>query len=81
MPDTDVTLQGRKFFGLKDFAHKPTLIGKIVETLPDLKAIHYTASAEATGNGKAADEIISIFPYNRYQKNINWNTKIGDMDG
>ena len=63
----------------KDFAHKPTLIGKIVETLPDLKAIHYTASAEATGNGKAADEIISIFPYNRYQKNINWNTKIGDI--
>lgn len=63
----------------KVFPHKPLLIGKIVETLPDLKAIHYTASAAATGNGKAADETIAIFPYGRYQKSINWNTKIGDI--
>lgn len=62
----------------KVFDHKPILLGKIAETYPDIKAIQYTASAEATGNGKAANETIAVFPYGK-QTSINWNTKIGDV--
>ncbi|WP_290744529.1 M23 family metallopeptidase [Fibrobacter sp. UBA4309] len=61
------------------FKHRATLLAKIVETYPELRAIQYSASAEATGSGKAVDETIAVFPYGKYQKSINWNSKIGDV--
>lgn len=63
----------------KVFDHKPILLGKVVETYPDLKKIQYTAGAESTGNGKAADETIAVFSMGKYQTSVNWNTTIGDV--
>lgn len=63
----------------KVFPHRSILLGKIAETYPDIRAIQYTASAEATGTGKAANETIAVFPFGKYQKSLNWNTKIGNV--
>ncbi|MBO6135696.1 MAG: M23 family metallopeptidase [Fibrobacter sp.] len=63
----------------KVFKHKPTLLAKIVETYPDLKAIQYSADAKSTGNGREVDETIAVFPFGKHQTSINWNTKIGDI--
>ncbi len=63
----------------KVFKHRPTLLAKIVETYPDLKAIQYSADAKSTGNGHEVDETIAVFPFGKHQTSINWNTKIGDI--
>lgn len=63
----------------KVFEHKPVLLAKVVETYPNMTAIHYAASAEQSGDGKSIDETIQVFSYGKYQTNINWNTKIGNI--
>lgn len=61
----------------KVFSHEPTLLAKIAETYPNIKTIQYAASASATGNGKAVNEKISVFTFNKNQTSINWTTKLG----
>lgn len=61
------------------FKHKPILIGKIMETFPEMTGIQYVADAAATGDGKAVDETIEVFGYNRYQTSVNWNATLGDI--
>ena len=63
----------------KVFKHKPILLAKIAETYPNMKAIHFSAGAEATGTGHGVDETIAIYPYKKYQTSISWNTKIDDI--
>lgn len=61
------------------FEHKPVQLAKIVETYPNMTAIQYTAGAAQSGDGKAIDETIQIFGFGKYQTNVNWNTKIGNI--
>ena len=63
----------------KVFKHRPMLLAKIVETYPTLKAIQYSADAKSTGNGREVDETIAVFPFNKHQTSINWNTKFDDI--
>ncbi len=59
--------------------HKPMLLGKIMETYPEMTGIRYAADAAATGDGKAVDEMIEVFGYGRYQTSVNWNSNLGDI--
>ena len=64
----------------KIFDHnKPTPIGKIIEVFPETKYIRYSASAASTGTGRSVNELIALFPYNKYKTSINWFTQIGDV--
>lgn len=64
----------------KVFDHKPTLIAKIAETYPEITGIRTVASAQATGDGKAIDEMIAVLPYGKYQTSLNWNATLGDVN-
>ena len=63
----------------KAFKPKPITIGRLLEIYPEMTEIRYTADASSTGDGKAVDEIISLYNFNQYQKSVNWSTKIGDV--
>lgn len=60
--------------------NRATLLGKILERYPEMTGIRYTADAASTGDGKAIDEVISVFGINGNQANINWSTSIGDVN-
>lgn len=64
----------------KVFPHEATTLSKVLETLPELKYIQYAASASATGTGKAVNETIAVFTLARNQTNVNWTTKLGDVE-
>lgn len=59
--------------------HKPMLVAKIMEAFPEMTDIQYTASASSTGDGKAVDELISVYGIGKYQTSVNWATNIGNI--
>jgi hypothetical protein len=63
----------------KAFKPRPITIGRLLEIYPEMTSIHYTADAGSTGDGKAADEVISLYAFNQYQRSVNWTTKIGNV--
>lgn len=60
--------------------NRATPLGKIFERYPEMTGIRYTADAASTGDGKAIDEVISVFGANGNQSNVNWSTSIGDVN-
>lgn len=64
----------------KTFPNRPILLGKILDSYPELTAIRYTANAESTGDGHAADNIVAVYPFKKYQTSVSWNTKLGNVN-
>lgn len=60
--------------------NRVTPLGKILERYPEMTGIRYTADAASTGDGKAIDEVISVFGASSNQSNINWSTSIGGIN-
>lgn len=57
---------------------KITTLGRLINAYPSAKYIQYTANAESTGDGKAANETIALFVKTKYKTMVNWSAKLGD---